>query len=250
MRVRNYFKVIAVLTIALALTACRSGIRMSQEELRSAAAYNEFVPIDPMPFDTVSYVKSDGTKVDDAPWPTIATKTIRTLLPNQQADMTTYKLTQSGEIKYLTASTTGEAGVYRVVMDYVQYRVENIENDAGKQIGVGRVGIGLRIKAQIQTKKAGIDLGSLIALGIAAKRGEIQGKLSVAALGVNSPEITTLFPTPSDINETSIQKALEALAAIKSKIGDDATSLTPQVVAVKVTDASALAGSDVGNRLQ
>jgi hypothetical protein len=96
----------------------------------------------------------------------------------------------------------------------------------------------------------GIDLGSLLAVGVAAKLGFINGKLSVACLGVNSPEITMLFPTPSDINETSIQRALEALAAIKSKIGDDKTILTPQVIALKITDEEAFETSQFKRRLK
>jgi len=60
------------------------------------------------------------------------------------------------------------------------------------------------------------------------------------AIGLNSPEITGLFPTPSTIDESSIQRALEAIAVIKSKIGQDNTYLTPQIVAVKVDEAPQL----------
>jgi hypothetical protein len=90
--------------------------------------------------------------------------------------MTTYKLGVSGEAQYLTSTATGSAVTYRVLMDYAVYRIDPIVNDAGKVLGLGRVGIGLRIKAEIQTFEAGSDLGSLIALGFAAKANKIGGR--------------------------------------------------------------------------
>jgi hypothetical protein len=139
----------------------------------------------------------------------------------------------------LTANITGEVGEYRVIVDYVQYRAENLKDDKGTVLGVGRVGVGLRIQGEVITRKTGVDLGSLMAVGVAAKLGQIQGRLSVAALVMSSPEITALFPLPSVIDETSIQRALEAIAVITSKLGDTATTLTPQFVTVRITNPEA-----------
>jgi hypothetical protein len=248
---KEFGSLVLCVAFALAVSGCAtlSDAQVAGIQYRSAANSNEFVPIDPLPFETISYVRADGTRVTDAAWAAIPTNIIRTLLPNQEAVMVTRKVSTDGRLSYLTGSITGEAGTYEVLQDYVQYRIEDIKNQSGAPIGVGRVGLGLRIKAYVETRKSGIDLGSLIALGVAAKQGYLNGKLSVAVMGLYSADITTLFPTPSDINETSIQKALEAMAAIKSKIGDNATSLTPQIVAIKVTNPKAL---DVGlsQRLQ
>jgi hypothetical protein len=114
-------------------------------------------------------------------------------------------------------------------------------DDAGdvERPHLGLTGLGLRIQGEVITRKTGVDLGSLMAVGVAAKLGQIQGRLSVAALGMSSPEITALFPLPSVIVETSIQRALEAIAVIKSKLGDTATTLTPQFVAVRITNPEA-----------
>jgi hypothetical protein len=235
MKTINSSSVALIITIlVIGITGCAT---VPQKEFHPVTTLHEFVPIDPLPFETVSYTKPDGTKVKGVSWAAIPSSTIRSLLPNQEAFMTTYKLAASGDIRYLTSNVSAEAGVYRVIMDYVQYRVEDIYDEDGDKIGIGRVGIGMRIKANIETLKSGVDLGSLLALGVAARLGQVRGSLTVAVLGLQSPEITTLFPTPSEINETSIQKSLEALAAIKSKIGDNATLLTPQIVSVKTQNA-------------
>ena len=208
-------------------------------DLRSASQFKAFIPIDAMPSPTVEYTNTQGQTVTTA-WSALSNDQRRGLLPNQTSTMTTYKLDTSGEAKYLTAGVTGKAGTYRVVMDYALYRSDSLVNASGNHLGSGRIGVGLRIKAQIQTYEAGIDLGSIIALGFAAKGNKVKGNLEVNCLGINSPEITAIFPSPSAINETSIQNALEALAAIKSKISDTNTSVTPQVIAIRIDDSEAL----------
>ena len=233
--------------LTLSVSCAGSSMNMTPQELVSATDYKQFVPIEPVPSPTVTYTKADGTEVTEA-WSALSNATIRTLLPNQESDMTTYKLDAQGEIKYLTASTSAEAGVYRVVMDYIQYTTENIY-DNSTLMAIGHVGVGLRITAEITTIKANVDLGSLFALGVAAKLRVASGKLSVAALGISSPEITTLFPMPAEIDDTSIQNALEAIAAIKSKIGDEATSLTPELISVKVVDPALFGNSTLNTNL-
>jgi hypothetical protein len=136
------------------------------------------------------------------------------------------------------------AGDERTVLDPLEADPVAVRlglDDAGdvERPHLGLTGLGLRIQGEVITRKTGVDLGSLMAVGVAAKLGQIQGRLSVAALGMSSPEITALFPLPSVIDETSIQRALEAIAVIKSKLSDTATTLTPQFVAVRITNPEA-----------
>lgn len=217
-------------------------------ELRSAVNYRSFIPIDPLSADSVEIFNDEG-QFEVVKWASLDNDTKRKLLPNQTATMTTYKLESSGEAKYLTSVVSGETGTYRVIMDYAQYRTDPLISEDGINLGSGRVGVGLRIKAEIQTFEANVDLGSLIAIGFAAKANQLRGRLEVHALGINSPEITTLFPTPSTIDETSIQKVLEALAAIKSKLGDQSTNITPQIIAVRINDSEIFERTDAKNLL-
>lgn len=224
-----------IVFISIFIAGCPTTV--TEGDLRTAVNFKSFIPIDPIISHKVEKLDSTGAMVSVV-WEQLSNDEKRKLLPNQTATMTTYKLDASGEAQYLTSTTTGKAGVYRVVMDYGVYRQDSLVDEDNVVLGQCRIGVGLRIKAEIETFEAGIDLGSLIALGFAAKANKIKGNLEVSVLGISSPEIISLFPTPSTIDETSIQKALEALAAIKAKIGDDATRITPQIIAIKIEKES------------
>jgi hypothetical protein len=142
----------------------------------------------------------------------------------------------SGGLTYLPASVSAEKGDYRVVMDYMKYRDEPIVDSDGKVLGNGRVGIGLRLVAELSTAKADLNLGSLLVIGVNAKLGYLKGSLYVNVIGMDSSDITNLIPLTSVIDETAIQAALQSLAAVKSKIHDNATLLTPHVVAVSIPE--------------
>jgi hypothetical protein len=191
---------------------------------KSAGETGGFVPISPLRSEAVTYYDESGQKITKA-WPQLKDIEKHTLLSNQYATISTSKAEASGTIKYLNAGITAEAGSYRVILDYMKYRLDQ------RPDGFVRVGVGLRLTAKIQTTKENLDLGSLVAVGFAAKAGSVRGTLEVECIGINSDEITLLFPTPSQIDETTIQKALEAVASIKSKINDPKTKLDPQEVA-------------------
>ena len=113
----------------------------------------------------------------------------------------------------MAASVTAESGQYIVIMDFMKYLVEPVIDDqTNKEIGMGRVGVGLRMTATINTSKAGINLGSLLAIGVAAQIGSLRGTLTVDIIGIDSPDIPNLLISNSTIDETSIQKTLESIA--------------------------------------
>jgi hypothetical protein len=230
---RHSIPSLVIVVLVLLANGC-SQVRVPQEDLRSAIEYRGFLPIDPLPSPWVVHVNANGQEVREA-WERLDGDQKRALLPNQTSTMVAYRVDESGKATFLNASSIGSKGHYRVVMDYAWYRTDPLlSSHDSTQIGMQEVGVGLRIKAEIQTLKANLDLGSLIALGFEARAKRISGRLEVHALGMSSPDLTTLFPMPSTIDETAIQKALEALAAIKAKLGDSATKLTPQVIAIKV----------------
>lgn len=224
--------------IVMVATGCASTSpeMYSEGKVVSPKNYQEFIPIDPMPspfFTTYDSSEQPTT----ARWESLSSEQVSLRLPNQTATIIVQKLDNSGSVKYLTAALTREAGSYRATLDYVKYLVEEVTDDTGEHVlGHYRVGVGLRIKADVKTTKEGIDLGSLFAIGLAAQQGDLRGQVSVDTIGLDSPVITQLFPLPSQIDETSIQKSLEALAAIKSKLSDKDTHLTPQIVAIKISD--------------
>ena len=204
----------------------------------SPEVYRGYQPIDPLPAETVMVYNKTAQEMQPALWASMLDENsvVRNLLPLQSAEVSVSQTDVSGELGYLTASVSGQNGTYIVTMDYMKYRVEDVSEGAdgsGESLGTARIGVGLRIKAVVQTTEVGLNLGSLIAIGAEARRGTLRGGISVDVIGIDSPDVTNLIPLTSEIDQTSIQGALQALASIKTKISEDDTRLTPHVVAIR-----------------
>jgi hypothetical protein len=224
-----------IVMLVVLLAGCASVNRLSLATDGSPENYLGYQPIDPIPVQKVEVYDSSLNQMKDCYWESIQDKTKkRNLLPIQSAQVAVQKDDTAGKISYLVASLSGEAGSYTVTMDYMKYRVEDIYDDkTGEFIGCGRIGVGLRIKAIIKTSKADLNLGSLLAIGLEAKNGRLHGGLSVDVVGIDSEGVTNLIPLTSEIDQTSIQTALQALASIKTKIFADDTELTPHLVSIR-----------------
>jgi hypothetical protein len=115
------------------------------------------------------------------------------------------------------------------------------------------VGVGFRIQASVQVLKGNVQL-SLFGLGAAAGAGQVVGTMVIQTLGVFGAPISPLIPLPTDISQSSIQTAMQSLAAIKAKLYDPDVNIRPQVIgfetmfgspaAVQLIEAT-IAGADV-----
>lgn len=167
-------------------------------------------------------------------WTQLSNREILKLLSNTRTEISVGKFNKNGTINYLVANATAEVGSYRVIMDYTPYLVEDaIDPSDNKKIGDARVGLGLRLTANITTYEAGVNLGSLMALGAAARLNQVQGSMHVDTIGIRLNNFGGTILSSTTIDETSILKAVEALAVIQSKIADIDTHLDPQVIWVK-----------------
>jgi len=234
---RHFLPMLLVIAITFFLTGC--AVTASQKDLNDSiigvTGYKAFMPTDPLPSPLVTFYDSTGQLVTKA-WATMSNEQVRKLLAAIHSDISIAKKDSSGNLSYLVAKTTAQAGNYRVVMDYAQYMPESVvDSTTKKELGQGRVGVGMRMTADIRTSAANIDLGSLFALGVAAASNKLTGTMSVDIYGIGSTDIGNLFVTSAKIDESSIQKTLEAMAAIKAKIPDSGTTLTPYILAVKPT---------------
>ena len=159
------------------------------------------------------------------------------LLPNETVAIHITEVKKGGGLTFKgAASLSSKKTSYKVTMDYIKFVTINVANST-EIISYARIGVGLRLVASIKTKKSGINLGDLFAIGLAASKKDLNGSLSVNVLGVEGPEITALLPMPAEISSSSIQNAMQALAAIKSKIYERGkVELTPQVVSIRSVD--------------
>jgi hypothetical protein len=141
------------------------------------------------------------------------------------------------------ASQRGES--YVLVVDYIKYITSKKEVevkydilDCDKEVFTmffnGTVpmytGIGMRVRAEFKANKTGLDISGLPALAVAANTNGISGSLTVQTLGITGSEVTALMPIISDISVTSIQSAVQAVAAIKAKIYERSTNVSPKIV--------------------
>jgi hypothetical protein len=94
------------------------------------------------------------------------------------------------------------------------------------------VGIGLRLTASVTVNEGHVDLANLVAIGAAAEAKRVSGTLVVQTLGISGPPISALVPMPSEISGSTIQNAILALGAIKSRLYDEDTDIRPRVVGV------------------
>src|SRR3546814_5033891 len=65
----------------------------------------------------------------------------------------------------------------------------------GKTAGRAKVGVGLRVIANIHTKKAGLNLNGLFPIGFNASTDALSGDLEVKTIGLNSDQISKLITT-------------------------------------------------------
>jgi hypothetical protein len=199
-------------------------------EVAEVPAYKDYRPVDPTPVAMANLYIEDG-KIKSVPWSLMTNTQIRSLLPNQKSYVSVAKVDKSGKLSYLTSRSTLEAGRYRLYSDYFKYKVEEMVKD-GQVVGSGFVGIGVRLQVDVRTLKADVDLSSVAAVGVAAKEGKLQGDISVSVIGIDTNDADLAFNSGS-VDDASIQKALETLGAIKSRMKDVNTILTPQIVYVK-----------------
>jgi len=193
-----------------------------------------YQPIDPIPVSKVTIFDQDSGMEKDVFWQSLPdAESRRRLLPLQTAQFSVRKTDLSGQVTYLVSSLSAERGSYEVIMDYMKYRVEDSYGADGAYIGNARIGVGLRIKASVVTNRANLNLGSITAIGLQASLGHLSGGISVDVVGIDSESVTNLIPLTSEIDETAIQSALQALASIKSKLWDAETTITPHAVAIR-----------------
>ena len=159
-------------------------------------------------------------------------------LNNETVLVSIGQLSSEGKISYIPFAMSKKNTSYKVTMDYMKYATLGQEDDRNNFIGYKRVGVGLRLISLITTAEAGINISDLYSIGLAAKAGKLSGTLMIEIIGIKSKDVTTLLPLPSEINQTTIQNAMQALATIKSKIYDVDTRLYPQVMAIKIDESA------------
>ena len=227
-------KAFVIVSIALLLTACAvpKTVPDTVALVGISGGLVEPVPLEFLSIDPRSspwYEKETSSGLKRVYWEDLSNDKANADLSIERSFVSVKKETADGSLGFASARFTAEAGKYKTVLDYAKYRDEQM----GEEKRPVRVGVGVRIIANITTTKANIDLGSLFAIAFAAKAGYLSGQIEVLKIGIESPGLSMVLPPPTDINDTSMQNALQAVAAIRAKLYDSDTKLRPHVLAVQ-----------------
>ena len=203
--------------------------------LESAQTYKNFrgyEPVDPVEFEDKILISRGDSLIVSKDIKLLNREETLGFLNNETVLVAVGEINREGNINYLPITFSKKNTSYRITMDYMKYATL-AQISENQFIGSKRVGVGLRLISLITTAEAGINISDLYSIGLAAKEGKLSGTLIIEVIGIKSKEVTSLIPLPSEINQTTIQNAMQALATIKSKIYDEETSLYPQVMAIK-----------------
>ena len=171
-------------------------------------------------------LKSGGTvKITSLPEDVAKAKdAVLSELVNHEVYVRTYSLDADGKISFVAGNVAGKGKRVVVQQDYLNYKIVQVDGRDRK------VGITLRVQAELVTKSAEVNLNGLFAIGLAVRAGSAAGTLRICAYGLAGEPINSLIPMPSDITESSLQNAMQAVASLKAKIYDPKVSVLPQVI--------------------
>lgn len=205
------------------------------EKAQTYENFRGFEPTDATDYDQdIPIVLKDSTFITSKKIKLLSPEQIFTFLNNETVLVSIAKINADGKVTYLPITLSAKNSSYKITMDYMKFATLGQNDDQGNFIGYKRIGVGLRLISQITAFESGINIGDLSSIGAAATAGKLNGTLMIEVIGIKSKEVTTILPLPSEINQSTIQNAMQALATIKSKIYDPETRLYPQVMAIKV----------------
>lgn len=188
-----------------------------------------YIPLPAFSVPNYSFIKIDADgkpKRITQDWPT-GTANINKLLPNIATEVAVTTIDGSvGASGIFGASMHQEL----ITIDFMKYRSEPVSSDDSSAAIYSRVGAGMRLKIKITTSEINLG-GNLLAVAASAKAGKTSGIISTDIIGIDANDVTISMPFTSDLSEGSIQKIIEALAVVKSKLNDPATTLVPQFIA-------------------
>lgn len=224
-------KTLFILTTTMfILTSCDSSKILTQG--KTYENFRGFEPIDPIEYLEEVAIVENGEIVFKYPLK-LKKNEILGFLANETVLVSVGQFSGEGKLGYGPASFSIKGSSYKITMDYMKFATLREKNDTGKIAGYKRVGVGLRIIANVTAMESGVNLGDLFAIGLAAKANKVSGTLMLEIIGIKSKDVTAVLPLPSEINQSTIQSAMQAMATIKSKIYEDGTELYPQVMAIK-----------------
>lgn len=169
-------------------------------------------------------------------WSELTQSTVRRRLGIIDGDSRLYKKETDGSLSFAGGSAMVGRGEYVLEKYIVAYtNLEVVDQDGTSSLR--RVGVGVRILADITSKSRSIDLGDLFPLALAASNNEVRGRIRIRSWGINSSNRTlnSLISSANvALDEDGVQSAISALQIGEAMLDDEDTILLPYTFAVEV----------------
>lgn len=190
----------------------------------------EYTPIPALPAGGYTDIEIDTaanrSRAVLKPWPDTP-QGVNALLTNIATNITQSEAAASGGFGGIFSASHSKK---QYVIDFMKWRAEPLTTTDNTTLGWVRVGAGLRLIVEI-TKDDGSASGSLLALAVNAKAGKVEGSISTELIGMDAKEVTQAMPFTVDLSEGNIQKVVEALAIVKTKLYDPSATVHPNLIA-------------------
>lgn len=193
------------------------------------------VPLVPTPARSV--ILAGDNPPTTVSWASLSQERIRSLLDLSDEDVTFEQVDTSGHASFLTSGANLQRGRYRITYYYYRYRNEPCVPDDPLS-GAAAVGVGIRVIANVETNKSGLNLGQLIPLAMAADRNQVSGKISVQVVGITSGTTslqTFLQGTGGGLTMDTVRNALASLSVVKAVADTSSVTLSPNYMWIEPT---------------
>jgi len=159
-------------------------------------------------------------------WASMTQTDVRNALSLQFEEAVVEQIATDGTATLLPASGEFRKGSYRVTYMYFKTRSAACPNAAAGNLFSG---IGIRMTANVTTRKGKASLGDLMGLTASLSRNEARGSLKIQTFGISSgtASITPYLSSTNSLTPQGMQKAIESFGVIKAVIDTPSVQLTP-----------------------
>lgn len=235
MRRGKLFMAVGGLVLAGLLAGC-NGIQPREDAAAQAAhksLFQQQMPVEPLKWPYVNVYDAATNKFITVYWASLKPEKKKLdLLPLHLDNISVFTEAADGSLSFAPLSINAKGSTYLLLFDFIKGDVEQVCDKSKKPIATANIGIGVRVKARITSKAAGFSIASLGDLSAAAKAEKVEGQLFIQTIGIDSQSVSDLMPYTSEVSQSSVQAVMQSLAAIKSKMWDNATTVTPYLVSV------------------
>ena len=244
----HLLKELILICLIFTITAC-AGFQTRSAYINIAVSEAEMIPVkNPMPVKSIEMYDKATKKRIDVDVLSLESKDIRKRLTSTRTFISVEKRDSSGELSYIGAGGKVSKGTYKVTFDYTNYMDRNVEIDENSS-AIGRVGVGLRVTATLDTMSNNVDLSGLLPIGIAAKDNKVSGQIEYYVYGMSNDKISIAAPSPKTLDLSSIQEAFEASAKTKVMFNLDETVLEPYLIGLaKIESKDAKKAGDIATK--